>query len=707
MPNAANQLLSGSWDGHAILWNIEIEQMLMKFGPHENGVSVLALPNLQIVTASTGESVDGKPANFQIRFWDGNTGKQIGSSIQDHTGSIRSIAALPGVGGFLTTSNDGSIIMRSVEGQPIEQNFHAPSDDGSPPFILNCAALETVSGMDFISCGEDGSLCVWAAGELTQSLPHPNSVWTATALPRTSIEGAFITGCHDGQIRVFARATEALKNNSLVQTLNVNFVEEVAAKRQAAQQGPSADEIAKAARWEDRGNHLRGRKENDVMVFNKDNTLIAAQFNSGSWVIIGEVTGKGDGGYIDSVWYDHVLPVEIETSTGPQSLQLGYNNAENPFVAAQRFIDKYGLGQSYLAQIADWIQQRAGKNQAPTLGESSGASRHSNNNNNCAASPAVSNQYSPAFSAKIDGYVVYDELPNQAKLLAKLQELNSTNNDGSGALDAASLAHVENAVKVLWETSRYHSSQISHAELQAILRLSSCYSWEKRFIAFDLLRVLILHPQSAETLAIPAAGQTIHSVVQTSIAFLTQLLQGQASSTLSAVQNTLLTTSKALANLLRSEPLRAALASLVPQIADTVSSLLAQPHLYTACNKHVRGSLLAVIYNFIASQFTYARGSSAVQTTVLTSLCAGLLQVIATETETEVTVYRAIQCLQTLLSSSGHQAEVKRLLLSRALLSIGTDTASYLLQTVLPRWSTSSTRLSQAVQEVALVVNHK
>lgn len=131
------QLISGSWDGTAILWDVANTYAIQSFGPHENGVHVLSLPNGYIATTSTGEAVDGKPANFKIRFWNPLTGQQVGHPIQDHAGSIRSIAFLPSIEGFLTSSNDGTIIMRSIEGHPIEIFSHPVHDDGSPSFILD------------------------------------------------------------------------------------------------------------------------------------------------------------------------------------------------------------------------------------------------------------------------------------------------------------------------------------------------------------------------------------------------------------------------------------------------------------------------------------------------------------------------------------------------------------------------------------------
>ena len=115
-------------------------------------------------------------------------------------------------------------------------------------------------------------------------------------------------------------------------------VEEATRKKS---KGPSAEEVAQLSRWDDRGSHVAS-SEGFVKLFNKSGVAIAAQWSlvSKVWIEIGEVTGNADSDTIDGVAYDHVLPVEIETSGGLSTLQLGYNNGENPFVAAQRFIDR-------------------------------------------------------------------------------------------------------------------------------------------------------------------------------------------------------------------------------------------------------------------------------------------------------------------------------------------------------------------------------
>lgn len=224
------------------------------------------------------------------------TGQQICDAIQDHGGSIRCLAAVPGIDGFVTGANDGFVVLRSIEGQQIGLMPHPPQEDGSPPFVLGSCALHCDGGMTIVSCGEDGSVVVWCGTEMTQSIPHPCCVWAVVALPGT--DGDFVTAGHDGVMRYFTR--DAAKHSTAqAQAAQAEFLMEVEQAKRKQSQGPSQKEIDDAVRWEQRGSHP-GRSENDVMVFNKDGVLIAAQWCSGSWIEVGQVTGKGDGEQCES-----------------------------------------------------------------------------------------------------------------------------------------------------------------------------------------------------------------------------------------------------------------------------------------------------------------------------------------------------------------------------------------------------------------------
>ena len=109
-------------------------------------------------------------------------------------------------------------------------------------------------------------------------------------------DGDFLTAGHDGVLRHFSRTTAKADRPGSVQ-LTAQLAQEVQDAAMRRKRGPSSEELAKATKWEDRGHRQHvGKSENQVMVFNKDGKMIAAQWMSGTWVEVGEVTGSSDGG---------------------------------------------------------------------------------------------------------------------------------------------------------------------------------------------------------------------------------------------------------------------------------------------------------------------------------------------------------------------------------------------------------------------------
>jgi phospholipase A-2-activating protein len=197
--------------------------------------------------------------------------------------------------------------------------MHPLQDDGTPAFIMQVDVI-SATDIELVSVGEDGSTVVWKNSIMHQAIPHPCTLWCVRALPN----GDFLTGAHDGVIRIFSTDPRRSEFDS-ARALQVSFeveVEEATAKRH---KGPSEEDLRKAPRWEESSSRP-GTSEGQVCVFNKQGKLIAAQWSSASraWVEMGEVVGSaGDGELINGVKYDVVLPVEMDTSQGPQNLKLG------------------------------------------------------------------------------------------------------------------------------------------------------------------------------------------------------------------------------------------------------------------------------------------------------------------------------------------------------------------------------------------------
>jgi phospholipase A-2-activating protein len=214
---------------------------------------------------------------------------------------------------------------------------------------------------------------------------------------------------------------------------------------------------------------------------------IAAQWSAASrtWIEVGQVMGSNqDQGMIDGVKYDHILPIEVDQADGGVAkLNIGYNNGENSFVAAQRFIDAHELPRHHLSQIADYITQRLGQ-QSQTLGASA------------AAAPTVSNTGTPIASFEylpIKGYKIFELAEKVAattleKMKNKIQEF--------GKLSDSEMDQVASLMETLAASNRYHASKVQDKELDVLSHMLTTFSPAEAFPALDLARLAALHPDA-------------------------------------------------------------------------------------------------------------------------------------------------------------------------------------------------------------------
>lgn len=121
-------------------------------------------------------------------------------------------------------------------------------------------SLQTPSGADLVSCGEDGSVMVWQGTEPLQSIPHPSCVWCAVALPHDQA-GDFITCADDGYMRLFSRDPSRIA--AADPSLQDAFVTRCAEAKARKNPGPSAEDIAKAPSWMSAGS-LVGSSDGQV-----------------------------------------------------------------------------------------------------------------------------------------------------------------------------------------------------------------------------------------------------------------------------------------------------------------------------------------------------------------------------------------------------------------------------------------------------------
>ncbi|KAJ3122418.1 hypothetical protein HK100_012016 [Physocladia obscura] len=329
--DASGVLISGSWDRTAKVWR-NWECAFTLTGHSQAVWAVLSAGDFGYLTGS---------ADKLIKLWSSD-GKFI-RNFTGHTDAVRALAPLESVG-FLSASNDSTIRVWGFAGDCLaELSSHSS-------FVYGLTPLPELAG--FASCGEDRTVRVWIPDgheyKCVQTIQHPcTSVWCVAAL----YNGDIVSGGSDAVVRVFTTREDRFAS---VEDTKV-FDDEVAKQQIPSNQIGDVDKTKlpglEALQQEGKLNQV-------IMVRNGD-LVEAHQYTADRWVKIGEVVDAVGGGrkqIYAGREYDYVFDIDIGAG---QNLKLPYNNDENPYVTAQRFIDTHELPQDFLEQIANFIISNA------------------------------------------------------------------------------------------------------------------------------------------------------------------------------------------------------------------------------------------------------------------------------------------------------------------------------------------------------------
>ncbi|KAI9261202.1 WD40-repeat-containing domain protein [Helicostylum pulchrum] len=322
----SGHIVSGSWDTKVIVWK-EFQKAYTLEGHTAAVWGVLAIEDDLILTAS---------ADKTIRLW--RNGK-LSHVYQGHTEAVRGLALVPGIG-FVSCSNDGNLRVWTLEGECIQQL------DGHTSFVYSVIVLSTG---EFVSSGEDRTVRVWKDGQCIQTLQQPCiSVWSVAGLPN----GDIVVGGSDSVVRVFTREAERMA----VPEAQKEFDDLLANQAIPANQ---LGDINKEKLSGPEALQQPGKKEGQVVMINMGATVEAHQWSGNEWQKIGEVVGSNKSKQTyEGKEYDYVF--DIDVGAGPNgNIKLPYNVSQNPYDAAQEFLAKNELPQSFMDQVADFIIKNA------------------------------------------------------------------------------------------------------------------------------------------------------------------------------------------------------------------------------------------------------------------------------------------------------------------------------------------------------------
>ncbi|CAL1705580.1 unnamed protein product [Somion occarium] len=333
-------IISGSWDQTAKVWK-GFEKAYELLGHEQSVWAVIAIDPSQFLTGS---------ADNTIKLWHQNKAVK---TFTGHTQAVRGLALIPEIG-FASCANDGTIRVWTMEGDIV----HILS--GHTSFVYS---LAVTSRGDIISGGEDRTVRIWRDGECVQSIVHPAiSVWAVSTLPNTDI----VTGCSDGLVRVFSRVEERWASDEEVR----NFEVDVAAHAVPA---PTVGGVKVNTLPGMDALITPGLKSGDVKMINNRGVGEVYQWDGirHKWEKVGNLTdapGTSNKQTFEGKQYDYVFDVDIQE--GAPSLKLPYNITENPYTAAQRFLERNDLPMHFLDQVVSFIQKSA---ESVTLGSSATA----------------------------------------------------------------------------------------------------------------------------------------------------------------------------------------------------------------------------------------------------------------------------------------------------------------------------------------------
>lgn len=366
---------SASWDGSARLWTAEWSAASNE--PLQD--PSVAGPCWAVAPAGPDTLVTGH-ADGSLRWWRG--GRVVRVSAAAHRDVVRDLQPLQDGKYVASCGNDGAVrVWDSASGRPV-----ATQIDAHPAFIYALAASQ--EGL-LASAGEEGWVKVWRFtaedAQLTcvAELRVPMlSVWSVAFSPDGT--GLFAVGS-GGSIVEFQQAQSQTQTQTQPQpqpqtqpqtqqqpTRSSAFQRRLAAfllSLEAEQAG-----LERAAQSPDvllRPGRTVGHSV--IVRSSVDGRLEAHQWTGAEWQSLGEVVGRAAPSgkqrcVADGLDYDHVFTVQLDEAGG-RAYELPYNCGDNPYAAAQAFLQRNDLPVSYLDQVAKFILDNAKCDQAADASE--------------------------------------------------------------------------------------------------------------------------------------------------------------------------------------------------------------------------------------------------------------------------------------------------------------------------------------------------
>ncbi|KAA0031249.1 phospholipase A-2-activating protein [Cucumis melo var. makuwa] len=531
-------------------------QVLEFWGAHNAAIqSVIKLPSGVLVTGSSDAS---------LKLW---RGKSCLKTLLGHTDTVRSLSVMSDLG-VLSASHDGSIRLWALSGEPLMEMV------GHTSIVYSVDSH--ASGL-IVSGSEDCSAKIWKDGICVQSIEHPGCVWDAKFLEN----GDIVTACSDGVARVWTADQERIADPQELESFASRLSQYKLKRKRVGglklEELPGMDAL-----------QIPGTSNGQTKVIREGDNGVAYSWNLNDykWDKIGEVVdGPDDGGrkpVLDGVEYDYVFDVDI--GDGEPIRKLPYNLADDPYTAADKWLLKEDLPLVYRQQVVDFILQNSEKKnfvldpsfRDPYTGSSAYVPGGPSN--------VSAESRKPIFKhIPKKGVLVFDVAQFDG-ILKKIVEFNNAlladPEKKNYALPELQVLRLSAIVKILKDTSHYHSTKLADADVMLLLNLLRSWPRESLFPVIDMLRMIVLHPDGAILLLkfIDSDGILLELIQKVTMA--------------PVIAANILTSIRLIANLFKNSGYYNWLQKHRSEILDAFSSC------YSSANKAVQLSFSTLILNF-------------------------------------------------------------------------------------------------------------
>ncbi|KAL2468403.1 transducin family protein/WD-40 repeat family protein [Forsythia ovata] len=587
-------IISGGMDTLVLVWNLATGEKVQTLKGHKLQVTGIALDGSDIVSTSvdctlrrwrkgqqveileahkaaiqaiiklpSGELVTGS-SDMTSKLW---KGKSCIQTFLGHTDTVRGLAVMPGLG-ILSASHDGSIKLWTLSGELLMEMV------GHTSIVYSVDAH--ASGL-IVSGSEDCFAKIWKDGVCVQSIEHPGCVWDAKFLEN----GDIVTACSDGIVRIWTahrdKAADAVELDSYASQLSQYKCSRKRVGGLKLEDLPGLEALQTA-----------GTSDGQTKVVREGDNGVAYSWNMSEqkWDKIGEVVDGPDDNMkhpvLDGIQYDYVFDVDI--GDGQPIRKLPYNRSDNPYDVADKWLLKENLPLSYREQIVEFILQNTGqRNFTP---DPSFRDPYTGSSAYVPGAPSKSSGVSKPTYKHIPkkGMLVFDVAQFDG-ILKKVSEFNnallSDPEKQHLSLTEGDMSKLGTIVKILKDTSHYHSSRFSDLDIAVMVKLLKTWPLTMIFPVVDLMRMIVLHPDGAIELFqhVKDENDTIMELIK----------KVTSSPPLPA---NLLTSLRAVTNLFKSSYFHEWLQLHRMEILDAFSSF------YSSSNKNVQLSYATLILNY-------------------------------------------------------------------------------------------------------------